>query len=208
MNKIFSFLRRPQFGPFFIVVSLVCTFAFLWLCKINYQTTYNQLVAHMPQEAAKAFTLVIQGFEFLIPILTLLGIMITLEMSKLMRIILYACWMVVMLIDFSTAYLYFIGFYPNPMWIDYIISISLSGVFLFAEVFVILSGVSLAYSISFWKTGVTPSWLSQQTSMTLQTKTEESDTGGKVLRETKGGHQLLKMPDGSQKWIKKEATFS
>lgn len=199
MNKIFGFLKNPKFGLFFVVVCLICTIAFIWLCLINYKTTYQVLSHRMPIEAAVAFTLVIQGFEFFIPIMTVLGIMQALEMSKIMKVILYTAWVIVMSVDFLTAFAYFVNFYVDPVWYDKTISVALSGIFLFAEIFVILSVVSLITSINFWKRGSIPNWLTQHTSMTTQLDDLNSKSNPKkYLRDLKTGGELWELENGTR----------
>ncbi len=159
MDKIFAFARKRQVAPFFLIVTVVATIAFAWACKINYGTTYGQLGKIMPREAAVMFTLVVQSFEFLIPTISVLGIMHALELSPGVQLGTYIGWFAVIAVDFLTAYQYFIGYYDHPNVGNYFLSGVLSAIFLVAELFLMLSVVATYCLYKIWTTGTMPDWI-------------------------------------------------
>ncbi len=159
MEKIFGFARKQQVAPFFLIITVVSTIAFAWACKINYSTTYSQLGKIMPREAAVMFTLVVQSFEFLIPIVSVLGIMHALELSPGVQLGTYIGWFAVISVDFITAYQYFIGYYDHPNVGNYFVSGVLSAIFLVAELFLMLSLVATYCLYTIWVTGNMPDWI-------------------------------------------------
>lgn len=205
MNKLYGFLRKQELAPFLMIVCLVSLVASVWLCIINYKATYTVLMERLPQDASIALTIFVQGFEFLIPILALLGIIQALELSKELKWGLYVAWATVMVIDFATAYVYLLGEKPMLQWSDYVIAFAVSLLFLFGELFVVFSGVGLVVSFIFWRTGSMPQW-SELTSFSTVTETRKSTAQPtKLLRESRtGNRQLWRFNDGSQDWLSKD----
>ena len=207
MNKLYGFLRKKELAPFLMIVCLVSLVASVWLCIINYKTTYAVLLGRLPQDASIALTIFVQGFEFLIPILALLGIIQALELSKELKLGLYIAWAAVMLIDFATAYIYLLGEKPMLQWSDYVIAFAVSLLFLFGELFVVLSGAGLVVSFIFWRTGSIPQWSALTPSTPVNTETRRSTTAEptKMLRESHtGDRQLWRFKDGHQDWLPKD----
>jgi len=203
MNKLYGFLRKKELAPFLMIVCSVSLVASVWLCIINYKTTYTELLGRLPQDASIALTIFVQGFEFLIPILALLGIINALELSKELRLGLYIAWAAVMLIDFVTAYVYLLGEKQMAPWSDYVIALAVSLLFLVGELFVVLSGTGLVVSFLFWRTGSIPQWSPSTPSIPTNTETRKSAAEPtKMLRESHSGNrQLWRFNDGHQDWL-------
>lgn len=187
-----------------MIVCFVSLVASVWLCIINYKTTYTELLGRLPQDASIALTIFVQGFEFLIPILALLGIINALELSKELKWGLYIAWAAVLLIDFATAYVYLLGEKPMLQWSDYVIAFAVSLLFLFGELFVVLSGAGLVVSFIFWKTGSIPQWSASTTPYTPEISRSTAEPT-KMLRESHtGDRQLWRFKDGHQDWLSKD----
>lgn len=189
-----------------LFVCLVTTAASVWLCVINYKTTYAELSSRLPQEASIALTVFVQGFEFLIPILTLLGIMNALELSRELKIGVNITWYVVMVLDFATAFVYLAGKKTDPLWSDIAIAGTVSLLFLFAELFVVLSATGMVVSFLYWRSGAIPELKKSASNESKSSFSSYEDTANpqpsRLLRKTRGGHQLWLFTDGKQQWVK------
>ncbi len=193
-------------APFMMIVCMVTTAATIWLCVINYRTTFAELGSRLPQEAAIALTIFVQGFEFLIPILTLLGIFKALELSRELKWGVNITWAVVMLLDFATAFVYLLGKKQSPIWSDFAIAGAVSFLFLFAELFVVLSATGLVVSFLYWRSGEIPELTKSSVSTTKRSFVSYEEAVDpqpeRLLRKSRGGHQFWKFSDGSQQWLK------
>lgn len=160
METIFGLLRKRQIAIFSLVVASVSIVAWGWACKINYMTTYTQLLKVTPKEAAIMFTMAIQSFEFLVPVLAVLGIAQALKVSRQMVYTLFFAWFVVIGVDFMTALQYFLAAYEDTTIWAWALSIVLAGTFLVAEMLLVLSVVALYVSYKMLRTGTLPGWIS------------------------------------------------
>ncbi len=194
MNKLYGFLFRKEMAPYFFAICLFSTGVSLWLCKINYQTTYTELNGLMPYEAALVMTMMVQAFELVIPALSLLGIMNALDLE--LRIGLTIGWIALLIIDSFTAYEYFIGYYPHPAWNNIVLSIALSLIFLIGEILVMLSIYGMIASINFWRFGSLPEWLTQSSPMPKRAPVSDDRPVKRLRTLSDGEHVLFEMASG------------
>lgn len=124
-----AFLVSPQWAPYTAVFTGGFTLATLLVCVYNYYTTYKGLESvGLVGMIGILLTAMVQGYQFVAPVIRQLKLM----EDKMWETGLFVGWVLMLIIDFLTAFLYVLP-YPGTIY-HVALKVVVAAVFLIAEV--------------------------------------------------------------------------
>lgn len=161
-NSRLAFLVSPQWAPYTAIFTGAFTLATLSVCVYNYYTTYTGLASvGLVGLIGILLTAMVQGYQFVAPVIRQLKLM----EDKMWETGLFVGWILMLTIDFLTAFLYVL---PYPGTVFHIaLKIVVAGMFLIAEVLLWL-GIRSTASLAEIAWGFRLPFLGSKTPMLLR----------------------------------------
>lgn len=153
-RSLLGFLADKEWAPLSAVISALFTIAIFLVVMYNYKTTYAGLQSvGLEPYIAFVLTMAVQFYQFVAPVINKLKLM----KNPVWNTGLFGGWIVFLVIDFVTAYIFLLP--ANPTSFQYLLVFCVAFVFLIAEILLWLGIMSTANLAAIGWDIKLPSWL-------------------------------------------------